>query len=583
MASSTKSVSSSMDGLGLSPKPITPYQTPIKPAQEAISKTSQIKDPITPQIFEATSVNKIAEIKNSSIKKKVSYALAFFIFSGIIVATIGLGGLLPHLGVDPQMAIPGISEGLAEGLLAGGGALALAWPALLIASKIKSESNTSKLLKDYYKDFNKIRSKGFIDSNLNDLIGIAAYALLAITITLQLSPDLSQTLGITQGCLNYPFGFLLLGSGVYQLFVSINEFKNACQSKDKEKITKQLINIINSALIIGLGLLAIGGLMNNPLSIGANILNGGLSLGLGLYTFLRYSIKNYRKIKTFKGNDINSIYQYLDETLKISSEKAKEIKEKYSKFNKESIIKWINENKKYFNEAKKAEWEKLKTQLELATDAEIKEDQFIKIREQIIREEIKNATDSNLEDFRSLVNEDTFKKAINNYKILSALKEKNLSLDLTDENRSYIKSNFPDLDTASFDPKANFKTIKSEILSKIIGETVKLIMFAGFTVVSSMTLNTKLTGTSCMSDMVYDYSVAGLSVLSLGTGLVPRFRNVPPDLEKNPFEVNNENLPVIPSNAERNAKAVEIARRGHEKIDNEIEQQRAAFFARLPL
>lgn len=473
----------------LSPAPSvgigTPTDAQVKTlGTEAISsaaKTTQIST--GNECFNKVSNHKILELNNTNVKKKISYVLTFLIFAGIVAATIGLGGLLgnPDFHIPTDYTIQGIPLDASIALLAVGGFFALIWPALKIASKIKEKrEKASKLnneLAECYKDYNKIRDKGFIDSNLNDFLGVAAFLLIAIRITLSITandPHFSD-IKTAEGCLQYPFGFLLVGSGLIQIGISIRELRKALKEKNKEEIALQITNIINSLILMGLGGLAVGGQITGELSKIGNLVSGAISLGVGLYQFIKYSVKKYKKISEVKNeNNLNEIYSYLRNTF-------------------EAYPSNINDN---------------------------------------------------LEEFRKVVTPKTYIKTIKIYQILSKIREKYNQIDLNSITEEDIKKAIDDLKIEvekykdgkdeEFSRAAiieNFKAIRSQIKCKIAFESVKLIMFAGFTTTSAISLNMSTDNSS-----FYAYSQAALSLLSLIPNLVPRFRNVAPDVPKLPEE-----------------------------------------------
>jgi hypothetical protein len=489
----------------------------IKP--QTILKSNKERLDLSNTIYGATKAHNITEVTTKpNANEWISKALLILLYAGGIAGIIGLGGLLPHLGInhlfhnsivsdvfkslkiDPSsLTISGIPLGVSIGLVTLGSAAAISFIGLRIAAK---KSTTAQ---EYYKAIMKVRSDWFIDSNLNDLLGALAFLGLAVVLFINI-----PHMGMLQGCLNYPFGALLVTSGIYQIVESYKGLKNAIQVKDKQKILNQSIKIFNSFLIMILGATAIFGLMNNSIIIGMNFFNGAISFGLAAYDLITSSLKTLSEINKINGNDYNQIKDYLLKTLKLTSEEIQNIEkgilEKITDTNaKEYIKNWIKENSKNWEEKQKEKWQKIEKTLTQASENEIEE-----IKKLILNEEIQKAQEKKLEDFRALVDQQTYTETLDVIEKINANKT--------------IDNNLEKL----------FATIKKQVVCKMSAEIAKLLFYGGFVIFPLLSM------TKATNFLVYNIGMTVSSALSLLINLTPRFRNIPPAKESLPFDINEK-------------------------------------------
>jgi len=432
--------------------------------------------------------HKIDQIKTKpDTNKWITKVLLFLIYAGVLAGIIGIGGLLPHLGVNANLGILGISQSVSIGLISAGAFSGLSLFGLYLASKKSAKAN------EYFKDFCKTRSDWFIDSNLNDLIGTLAFLCLAMTFIH------TPWIHTVQGCLNYPFGALFTLSGIYQGWESFKELKNASLAKDKEKMTRQIVNIFNSFLIIGLGITGCFGLYNKPYVVALNLVNGTMSLLLSAYLFYKFSYKTYKDLKNVDENDPNKIIEYLRKTLPLTQEERIKINDEITtKYNtKESCQQWLDQNIDKLQQITKEKLNNEKNSLE-------------EMQKIIIQQEISNAENNKLDDYRSLVDEKTYLEILAALKTLEELEIEKLKLIPL------------------------FANIKKQIICKMGAEMLKCGIFLGFMLVPGLNM------LKALKSIPYDYSMALLSSLYLGINLTPRFRNIPPAVEKKPLDINKE-------------------------------------------
>lgn len=456
----------------------------ISDKSQDIQKVKEIANGIFSEITKPGSIytNAIQKANESSTWNTRVFVAAVYL--GIIAGIIGVGGILAGVSIPGIgcIGIQGIPLEASIGLLSLGAASFFALSALKVASLKNPEGKLGQL----YKSFQKARSDWFMDSNLNDFLGILAFAAIGLSFS-----------GLSVGCLQYPFGFLMVFSGLYQLGESRKELLNA--KGNTEKTIRQWINIVHSLIIIGLGVTAVLGMMNNPYVIGANFAEGVMACGISLYLYLRYTRKSLEELKEIT---IDTLPEYLRGKLKLTDQEINTIifnEKGQKKYNSQKeIADWINDNLESYDEKQKNEWLQKLWNLN-RTEKENLQNEIEKIQKEIIDEEIKKTIESKLEDFRALVDGQTF---------IDTLKA--------------INDNFQNAEELK-----NLYKIKSQIQVKGYAEIAKCLMSTAFMAVPGVQL-----AIPNLNKQFYNFSMAALSAVSCFLGLIPRFRNVPPAMEK---------------------------------------------------
>lgn len=467
-----------------------------------LSKIEKLENEKLKIINSVTKSHNIKEIDTKlKTNKYLSTLLVFLVYGAIIAGIVGIGGILPG-----SVGILGIPQDVAIGLISLGGAVSVSLIGFLILSKIKPDCKVSQ----YFKDILQKRSNWFLDSNLNDFLGILAYGIIiaAPLLTAVLNADGINTL---QGVLNYPFGALLIFSGLYQGVETIKKLRTLLKENNKEKLAREFINLLNSAVIIAIGFFACANQLNSDVAIALNFVNGGLSTLIAAWLFVRCSYKTLKDIRKVNTTDPNSIMHYLKQNLEITKEESEDIKKEMKAFDNKKIVKWIKNNLGRWDKDLEKKWLYIKAAIEANKLISLE-----KIKEDIINEEIQKTIDSKLEDFRALVNEQTYKDT------LKIVEEYNRS------NENYLKTHDKEIIDL-------FARIKSQVKVKMGAEISKCILYiAGMVVPIPKMFNPS------MNPSYYNYSQVFLNAWDLGINLFPRFRNVPPAIQKIPLDINSQ-------------------------------------------
>jgi len=354
----------------------------------------------------------------------------------------------------------------------------------------------------------KKRSEWLLDSNLNDFSG--GFAALFKGLALG-----GTAFAILMGCLNFPFGTLLLTSGIYSLHQSGISFRNAKKTGDKTEMIKQIINLIYGVAVFSLGLCVIPGGFDSLPGIICNFAIGFSAIAVAAFGIYKL-IKTFKAVIKLNPNDTESFQKFLDGIFQISEDEAKEIacnvhKKYINDDNK--ILQWLDEkcladleNYEKFIEGKTADKKRI-----------LKEKQEIKkeLIQLIIKEEIQKALDQKLDDFRSLVGNETYAETL-----------------------EYIfaeKTKAPKAPLLRMHNIELFKTIKKQIICKIVVELSKFILV--FPALAFIPLFQMI---GLISLTTFNYLMAGAIFSLLAVDIIPRFRNVPPALEKGNLDINEK-------------------------------------------
>jgi len=449
------------------------------------------------RIFGKTKTHNIKRLDTKpNTNEKTTKLLMLLLVLGFFAGVIGLGAFLPQVGaISTSLGIAGIPMAASIPMMV----IGFATIASYIGLRIKAKVSGGKA-KEYLEDIHLKKSKWFLESNLNDIAGGLLFVFMAMTF---IHAPWMVTL---QGCLAYPAGILLVGSGVYQLFESIKALNNARQVGDKKEAIKEVLNILTGITLAGIGFFTIIGMVNAPVSIVLNLIAGGLTVAVAGWG-MQSSYKLLKELNKVDENDPDAIMKFLKDSLTLNEKEIDEIKTSTAQMKKEDILKWIKNNYKTWEKDQQEIWDQIKEKLE--TDKEI---EITEIHKLIINQEIKNAIERKLETFSSVVNEDTFRKA----------------LHAVDKYRDNPRVHAKEL-------KELFAKAKSEIKCKTIVEFVKF-----FVLFIPMTLAPMLHMYHKIGTRAYDYAMAALLFLSLGINITPRFRNVPPTTLKKALDINDE-------------------------------------------
>lgn len=446
-------------------------------------------------IFSHTSIHNITQLENiPKTNRKLTALFLGLLALGFLAGIIGIGALLPQLGViNSSMGISGIPLDWAIGLVSTGVATLASIVTLKIASK------KSNIAREYLKDILKMKGQMFLEGNGNDFTNGCLFLLLALSIGFEGFDTL-------KGCLAYPTGILLMCSALYQAIQSIKNLKNSKQTKDKELFIKSILSLCFSLSLFSLGVLTTIGMTNTPIQTIFMFTTGTLMLTLAGFG-MKKSIGMLKAVNEVDPNNAKSILNFLQNNLSLNDEEIKKINNFTSKLKVEDILDWISKNNKNWDLEQQRIWNDIAEKLKTKKDIEIDE-----IKKLITNEEIKNTIEKKLDSFRSLVSEDTYKNALNalqNAKDNSCINEKEL--------------------------KDIFIKIRRQIRIKTTVETIKFFfLFIPYMIVPALNMN------GLLSIRVYDSLIAALNFLSLSINSTPRFRNVPPALDKKPLDINEK-------------------------------------------
>jgi hypothetical protein len=450
----------------------------------------------TNSIFSKVKTNNLAQLEDiPKTNRKLTALFLGLIVIGFLSAVIGVGALLPQLGlISTKMGIAGIPFNIAISLVSIGIATIGSIVALNIASK------KSIIANEYLKDILKLKGEMFLEGNGNDFTNGCLFLLLALT-TLNFAG-----LETLKGCLAYPTGILIIMSATYQAIQSFKNMTNAKQTKDNEKLIKSILSLCFAASLFTLGVLTTIGMSNTPIQTIFMFTTGTLMLSLAGFG-MKKSYEMLKEVNEVNEKNAVSIINFLDENLSLKEDEIKKIKNSISNFKTEDILNWISQNSKNWEIKQKEIWEEIHQRIQNNKDIEIEE-----AKKLIINEEIKNAIERKLDSFRSLVREDTYKKALN-------------ALNNFKDNPNANESDLIEL----------FKEIKSEIRIKTIAETIKFfLLYIPYMFFPALNMN------GLIDVKIYDLIIAALNFLSLSINSTPRFRNVPPAIEKKPLDINDE-------------------------------------------
>lgn len=447
-------------------------------------------------IFSYTKVNNINEIENKpKTNRKLTALFLGLIALGFLSLVIGIGALLPQIGViSPSLGITGIPLNAAIALSSIGGLTIISIAALKIASK------KSKIANEYLKDILRLKGQMFLEGNSNDFTNACLYILVGLAIT-----DIPG-LETLKGCLAYPTGILLMMSAIYQGIQSIKNLKNSKQTKDKELFLKSVFSTLFALSLFSVGVITTLGLVNSPIAPYFVFTTGSLMLILAGFG-MKKSYSKLKELLAVNDKDPNSILEFLQNNLSLKTDEISKIKEKISKYTNKDITDWINKNIKNFEAEEKKIWQEILQNLKIQASVEI-----LEVKKLIVNEEIKNAIEKKLDSLRSLLKEETYKEALLAYYNYKA------------------------------DPKAHakeltqlFAKIKKEIKIKTAIETIKFfLLFLPYMLVPALNMN------GLINIKVYDGIMASLNFLSLSINSTPRFRNIPPAVDKNYISINSK-------------------------------------------
>lgn len=470
--------------------------SPTPPPSETTEKLNKIHDKfLIDSVAHATALNNIAQLKkttNTNTNKiKVVALLAFFTL-GFLSFVVGMGGLLPHFGIPylAKLSIPGIPISISAPLIG----IGLIDFASIYGLKKVAEKNDKA--KNYFEAVKLLRRQLFLDSNLNDIINAALFILM--TLTMIHSPWLATL----KGCLAYPTGALLITSGFMQLGESINSTINNKKTNETKEMRTSLLNVATSISVILMGLLTTVGMINSI----ANIIDMGI-FGILMVSVNAIKLVDSNKLLKEINRDItdDEIYDFLKNKLLFLDEtEIQKIKTEKKEMTEDEISKWITKNCKNFEETQAKTFQQMKEELEKAKTNEEKAILLEKIKKMIVLEEIKNATESKISKFGSIVNKSTL---INSLEFFT----KNSKIDLVDNNKKTQKL------------IKLFKTIKSEAKLKRNVEIFKLTAINGpllFIPFLNMLNVIKLSA--------YNIVNAAELIANISVNAFPRFRNISP-------------------------------------------------------
>jgi len=348
----------------------------------------------------------------------------------------------------------------------------------------------SKQMNEYFKDIHVKNRQWFLPSNMNDFSNGILLILTALTAV--------TTLVLLKGCLAYPAGILMLGSGFLQIKESINAFRNASKVKDSKEIAMSILKLIYSGVVIGLGLCTLTGFMSYTFPF--YFLVGGISIILAVNGLIS-ATKQKNEIDKVDENDPAQIMNYLEKNLSLSKEKRNELKAKIYNYKDEDVQKWLKEKAKKFSEEKIAFFKQ-------AISLEEKQ-------KMILNEEIQIAIEKKMQNYASIVRKETLKEAI------EFVNKHNINF-----NDEKIKE----------DLKKLFAKIKEEIITKIKVELIKIFaLYIPFTMAPALELAFR---GIALFEKIYYLVIGSLTLVNFTTNLDPKRRNIPPTDENKDTNIN---------------------------------------------
>jgi hypothetical protein len=469
-------------------------------------------------IFEKTANHNIKQLNdkpktNSTITKIALVAIT----AAILAGTIGVGALLPYIGLG-SLGIPFVSLAVSIGLISIGAVTITSLAGLVIAAK---RSNT---IKEYLKDLLLKRSEWFLEANLNDFTNSALFACLGIFNLASISTTWSA---ILIGCLAYPTGLLLMGSGLYQLVESCKDIVNNYKISDRAELIKAIVNFAFSLTAITMGIITVIGMINAPVGIAITIAVGVLLLVVNTYSLYK-SVRQLIELYKVNKNDPKAVYKYLNNKLSLTKADISKLKKEAQKMQKKDILKWIKANLKNFPKESKNYWNNIVEQIQKdEIDLQI-------VKDMIYNQEAKKVIESKISRFGAIVNKNTLQTA------LTVLKAYN-------ENPSSQTEKLLNV----------FAKSKSDTTTKTIAEAVKF----AFINMPLMVVPLFLPGINMIA---YNLSMGVFLFSNLAINITPRFRNVPPTMLKKPQDINQE----IEAKEQENYKEQSNAK--NETVTNEI-------------
>ncbi|NGX33866.1 MAG: hypothetical protein K1060chlam1_00208 [Candidatus Anoxychlamydiales bacterium] len=461
------------------------------------------KTPKLTKIRDLTAAHNIEQLKAApNANKTVTKLLLTALTIGFLAGIIGIGAIMPHLGIASLTAlgIPGIPASIAIPLL-GIGVLTLA-----SCIGLKIASKTSEKAKNYLDAMFLLKSNLFLESNLNDFTNSALFILMTLTM---ISASWLTTL---KGCLAYPTGALLIASGLYQLGESIKSMVNNKKIGDIKEMIISTLNVLSSGAVIAMGILTAIGMINAPITVAVMFIFGVLMVTVNAYNLYK-SIKQLKEINKVDPENETGIFKFLKKKLSLDENEKKDIKDKIKAMSKPELLKWIEKNLKNFEKEQAEIFEQIKIELEKAKDEE-KANVIEAIKKLIINEEIKNAIESKIEGFGSIVNKETLIESLEAY------------------------ANYEDRLNCSGELKpdliALFKKIKKDTTGKTVAEIIKFAIINIPMIVIPSLQNMKLISTT-----LYNYLMAGGLLTNIGVNITPRYRNIPPTVIKKILDINN--------------------------------------------
>ncbi len=477
---------------------ITPFYQPVELSAPTAKKVTDFCTQIENKnhsnaIFSKVKTHNITLLENvPKTNRKLTALFLGLIVVGFLSGVIGVGAFLPQIGaITPSMGIVGIPLDLSVALISVG----LATIASVVIFKIASKK--SFVANEYLKDILKMKGQLFLEGNSNDLTGFCLFLLLALSIKF-------TGVDTLKACLAYPTGILLMMSAIYQGIQSIKNINNSKLTKDKELFIKSILSSCFSISLFTLGFLITIGMTNTLPQIIFAFCTGTTSSLLACFG-MKKSYELLKKLNKVDPNNAQSIISFLQNNLNLTDSEIEKIKTSVSKFKNEDILNWIKNNKKNWDVKQQKIWEEIFEKLQKEKDIELDE-----IKKNIVNEEIKSAIERKLDSFRSLVKEDTYKKTVSKL----------------DDFKNNLKTNEKELIEL-------FAKIKNEITLKTFVEFVKFFfLFLPYMIVPFFKMN------GLLNIRVYDAIIAFLNLLTLSINSTPRFRNIPPAIEKKPLDIN---------------------------------------------
>ena len=520
-------------------------QKPTDTAEDEKPKTRKVVEIVDKKVFETTSkdisettTQKIIDIKevysdgcnlnnvfnkvaNHNVKQlkikpetnaKITKLLLIGLVAGALAGTIGLGAILPQLGViSSSLGIVGLPLPATITCLALGAISVVSYASLRIAAQ-KNET-----AKKYLDDIHLTKSNWFLESNINDTT--SSILLILMTLTFIHSPWMTTL----KGCLAYPTGILLIASGAYQLGESLKAIANAKSIGDKKELLKSALNTLSSLAVIAMGIFTTVGMINSPITIAMTCLFGALVVSVAGMN-LKSSIQKLKDIKEIKADDAEKIYEFLDKNLSLSMEDLTKLKDQANNMSPLQIISWIEKNYKNWDEKQQKFYKEIQRQL-ANEDIKANEAKMDEIKKLIFNEEMKNAIETKIGALGSLITKETLQ---NTLEIMQEYK-----IGKTDE------KDIKELQDKMIDL---FKTIKSQTTTKSIAEIVKFfVLYIPFMVVPFLP-----SIIPSFSLKVYDVLMAALQTANIAVNITPRFRNIPPTERKENLDINDDEIIMAP-------------------------------------